>query len=64
MTNNSKYYAIESRIRATQARQEAIAATSTEQRAAWIEIAEHWDGLADIYDKVATLPLALHGMAA
>ena len=50
MTNNSKYYAIESRIRATQARQEAIAATSTEQRAA--------------YDKVATLPLALHGMAA
>ena len=64
MTNNAKIQATDCRVRATLARQQADAATSPEQRAAWIDVANHWAELAQTYDMVAKLNLAAHGKAA
>ena len=64
MTNQAKIQATECRVRATLARQQADGATSSEQRAAWIDVADRWAELALTYDTVAKLNLTAHGKAA
>ena len=63
MTNHAKIQATECRVYATRARQQADVATSPEQRASWIDVADRWAELAKTYDMVAKFNAA-HGKAA